>query len=97
MHDFGMSCKILQDLGKILQKIFCWGPMFNTLKAIGSQYINTAHHLVNQAQVVYHLVYSCIIILSWHCRHVENSTVLQMIYVTGQCSLAVKYSSAFLI
>ena len=31
-------------------------------------------------------------ILSWHCRHVENS----MIYVTGQCSLTVKYSSAFL-
>ena len=24
MHDFGMPCKILQDLGKILQKNFCW-------------------------------------------------------------------------
>ena len=24
MHDFGMSYKILQDLVKILLKIFCW-------------------------------------------------------------------------
>ena len=28
LHDFGMSCKILQDLVKILLKIFCWAVTY---------------------------------------------------------------------